>query len=105
MDTQDKCDELIEHYGYIPQAIPLNAWRTVFPPHKAKWFHHYYSKAGAPELVKDGRDLAWHPMKYGTQLLEKREQDAENEKYIDKICEIIFGKPEPRDQSERPPSS
>ncbi len=98
MDTQDKCDELIENYGHIPQAIPLNAWRTVFPPHKAKFFHHYYSKAGSPELVKDGRDLAYHPMLRASQLIER---DAD----LDKVCEVIFGKHEPPDQSERPPSS
>jgi len=97
MDTQDKCDELIENYGYIPQAIPRLAWLTVFPPGKARYFHTYYGKVGAPELVKDGRELAWHPMLYATRFLEKQEQAERDKEELEKIIQFMFPN-EPHDQ-------
>ena len=104
MDSPSNCDDLLEIYGWCPQAIPATAWRFIFPKDKAEFCHTYYSRPGAPTLVSDGFELEYHPMWFARELHNKKEKAKAWEAGKENILNAIWPD-EPSEKSEQPPSS
>ena len=93
----DSCQKLFEAYGPRPQAIEYNGWLSVMPPNRAKFYHSYYAKEGAPTLVTSGLELAYYPHMEAIKLAQVLHDRKKN--YLEKFLAPIFEPDEPRKQS------